>query len=148
MAMSPPPGESLRIAIEGEMTIYRAAELKDELLCAVEHAPSIEVALDAVTEIDSAGFQLLALLKRECARAGKRVVFTRHSAPVLRILDLCNTVAAFGDPLVLSGSGAAPDRCARRRRMNLDQAKITSIDESREPLAAPRRSRRSSASSR
>lgn len=107
MATLQPPGDSLRIAIEGEMTIYRAAELKDELLSAVEGAPSVEVALDAVEEIDSAGFQLLALVKRECARTGKRVVFTQHSAPVLRMLDLYNAVAAFGDPLVLTGSGAA-----------------------------------------
>ena len=51
------------LPIEGEMTIYRAAELKQTLLNALNGATSLEVDLHGVTEIDSAGIQLLMLAK-------------------------------------------------------------------------------------
>ena len=59
------------LAVEGELTIYRAAELKPALLEAVHtHAvPALD--LSAVTEFDSAGLQLLLVAHREAARLGK-----------------------------------------------------------------------------
>jgi len=74
-----------RIAVSGEMTIYSAAELKDKLLTAAAGGP-IELDLGAVSECDSAGVQLLALLKRTAADGGMRIV--EASDAVRELLDL------------------------------------------------------------
>ncbi len=62
-------------ALEGELTIYRAEELKPQLLAALESglAGDAEPAFDlsAVTEIDTSGVQLLLLARREAAARGK-----------------------------------------------------------------------------
>ena len=50
--------------IEGEMSIYRAAELKQVLLAALEQTRVLELDLSAVTELDTAGVQLLLMLKK------------------------------------------------------------------------------------
>lgn len=59
--------------IEGELTIYRAAELKDALLAAVNHSPVLEVDLAGVTDIDTAGVQLLMLAKRSALQLQRQV---------------------------------------------------------------------------
>jgi anti-anti-sigma factor len=76
------------LAIEGEMTIYRAAELKPALLDAVrEHAaPALD--LSAVTEFDSAGLQLLLVARQEAARLGKRLVLSAASNAVRDVFAL------------------------------------------------------------
>jgi anti-anti-sigma factor len=91
-----------RIGIEGEMTIYNAARLKDELLLAMADSAQLEVNLGQVSEIDTAGLQLLALAKREAAGGNKTLNFVAHSQAVLDMLDMCNLVSAFGDPVVIS----------------------------------------------
>ncbi|UGQ45170.1 STAS domain-containing protein [Massilia endophytica] len=57
-------GARSALAIEGELTIYRAAELKPVLL---EAAAGGALALDLsqVTEFDSAGLQLLLMAQRQ-----------------------------------------------------------------------------------
>lgn len=74
--------------IEGEMTIYRAAELKPGLLDAVrEHAaPALD--LSAVTEFDSAGLQLLLVARQEAARLGKRLALSAASSAVRDVFAL------------------------------------------------------------
>jgi anti-anti-sigma factor len=72
--------------VEGEMTIYRAAELKPALLDAVRahEAPALD--LSAVTEFDSAGLQLLLMARQEAGRLGKRLAVSAASAAVR---DVC-----------------------------------------------------------
>lgn len=65
----PHPAPSL-LRIEGEMTIYRAEELKQTLLAAVAGAQALDLDLAAVTEFDGAGLQLLMLARRTASRAG------------------------------------------------------------------------------
>jgi anti-anti-sigma factor len=48
-----------RLRVRGEMSVYRAAELKQLLLDALEQSATLEVDLSEVTEFDSAGLQLL-----------------------------------------------------------------------------------------
>ena len=95
-------GGCCRIGMEGEMTIYAAAQIKESLLSAMEDCKEIEMSLAQVSEIDSAGLQLLALAKREAADRNKPLHFVAHSQTVLDMLDLCNLAGAFGDPVVLS----------------------------------------------
>ena len=54
--------------IEGEMTIYTAADLKAQLMPHLGQDGELEIVLADVCEIDSAGLQLLILAKREASR--------------------------------------------------------------------------------
>jgi anti-sigma B factor antagonist len=56
-----------RISISGEMTIYSAAEMKEKLAAATAGSGRVELDLADVSEFDSAGAQILALLKRSIA---------------------------------------------------------------------------------
>lgn len=95
-------GGICRIGIDGEMTIYSAAQTKENLLAAMADCKEIEMNLSHVSEIDAAGLQLLALAKREAAEKNKPLHFVAHSQSVLDMLDLCNLAGVFGDPVVLS----------------------------------------------
>lgn len=90
------------LSLEGELTIYRAAELKEQLQQAWGGAAPLEVDLAGITEVDGAGLQLLILAKREAQRSGKSVRFVGHSPAVLEVIDLANLSGQFGDPLVLA----------------------------------------------
>ncbi len=76
------------LAVEGEMTIYRAAELKPALLDAVRahEAPAFD--LSAVTEFDSAGLQLLLVARREAQRLGKPLCVSAASPAVRDVFAL------------------------------------------------------------
>lgn len=89
-------------AIEGEMTIYNALQLKENLLASLEHCDQVEIDLAGVIELDSAGLQLLLMLKNEAKARGKSVGIFRHSPAVLEVLDLCNLEEFFGDHVLVS----------------------------------------------
>ena len=92
---------STRLLVEGELTIYTAAENKPKLLSALK-APTTEFDLSLVTEIDTAGLQLLLLVKREARTAGIELSFVGHSSAVIDCFDLCDVGSVFGDPIVLA----------------------------------------------
>jgi Predicted NTP binding protein (contains STAS domain) len=94
--------EQGRLRLSGELTIYQAAAAKAALRQALEAATTLEVDLAAVTELDSAGLQLLLWLKAEGVRLGRTVSLVNHSEPVLAVLTLLNVDRALGDPVVLS----------------------------------------------
>ena len=87
--------------IEGDMTIYTAAELKAELMPHLTQPQEREIDLSAVSEIDSAGLQLLMLAKREAGRHACPLRLTGHSRAVLEVLDRCNLVPYFGDQVLV-----------------------------------------------
>jgi ABC-type transporter Mla MlaB component len=89
-------------SIDDELTIFTAAEQKNSLLTFLQSGEALDINLANVTEIDTAGLQLLILLKREAADAGKTLNFVMHSKAVLDILELANLTTAFGDQVVLS----------------------------------------------
>jgi len=91
------------LEITGEMTIYTAAEQKGQLLAFIESGESLEINLSQVSELDTAGTQLLILAKQEAANAKKRLRFVMHSNAVLDVLELANLTTVFGDPLFISG---------------------------------------------
>ena len=97
-----------RAVITGALTIYDAAEGKQTLLEALDAASQLEINLSAVTEMDTAGVQLLVMLKRAAARAEKQVHLVAHSPASLEVLDQYNLAGYFGDPLVM------PPLCAKR----------------------------------
>jgi len=92
------------LTINGEFNIFTAENTKTRLLDAIHQATTadIEIDLSDVTEIDSAGLQLMVMAKREAAEHGKNLSFTRHSASVLDLIDLCGLSGFFGDPILIS----------------------------------------------
>jgi anti-sigma B factor antagonist len=52
--------------------------------------------------MDTAGLQLLLLLKREGLQQGKPLTIVGHSPSVQGIFDFCHLVGHFGDPMLIS----------------------------------------------
>lgn len=88
-----------RVALAGELTIYTAAEIKAALAEALSDCTEVEVDLSGITEIDTAGLQLMLIVKRA---PEKDVRFVNHPSAVLRLVDLANLGGALGDPLFIS----------------------------------------------
>ena len=101
--MSDQPGSGV-LRLEGELSIYRAAELKQALLD--EPAPS-ELDLSGVTDIDSAGVQLLMLAKKTAQTHQRELRLVAHSPAVTEVFELLNLALFFGDPLVMSNRAGA-----------------------------------------
>ena len=72
--------------IRGDMTIYRAAELKQELLEGLDLPGEHQLDLSDVNEIDSAGVQLLLLAARSARLAGGTLRLLAPSAAVCEVL--------------------------------------------------------------
>lgn len=96
-----PTATGLRLALTGELTIYTAAEVKAALADAMATGDALEIDLAGITEIDTAGLQLMLIAKRH---PGQAVRFVNHPPAVLRLIDLANLGGAFGDPLFISAS--------------------------------------------
>jgi len=94
-------GHNARVVLTGELTIYTVADIKAGLAQAMAQADEIEVDLSGITEVDTAGVQLLLIAKRN---PDKKVVFCKHTQSVLRLVDLANLGEALGDPLVLDAT--------------------------------------------
>lgn len=95
-------GAICRLKISGELSIYGAAELKPQLLAQLDGCRELEINLAEVAELDTAGLQLLYLLKREARKAGKELRLVAHSAATLEVLELLRMEVYFGDPVVLA----------------------------------------------
>lgn len=89
------------LRIEGEMTIYRAADLKVALLAALEGVDRLEIDLSEVSEIDSAGVQLLMMIKQAARGKGAELRLSGHSPAVLDVFQCLDLAAHFGDPLLV-----------------------------------------------
>lgn len=91
------------LVICGEFNIFTAAAIKDRLVEFIRTADAaeVEISLADVSEIDSAGLQLMVMAKREAAGRGKALRFSGHSAPVLDLIDLCDLAGMFGDPILI-----------------------------------------------
>jgi len=91
----------LRIAIEGEMTIYRAADLKLTVLEALRKTRVLEIDLSGITELDTAGLQVLMLAKQTAAADKRELRLLQHSPAVLEIFEMLDLVAFFGDAVLI-----------------------------------------------
>jgi anti-anti-sigma factor len=98
---------SKRISLSEDLTIYHALEQKQTLLDAIAGTQDLELDLSQVSEMDTAGLQLLIMLKKEAQHTGKRVSIVAHSQAVRAVIDFCNMAAEFGDPLVIPAREAS-----------------------------------------
>jgi anti-sigma B factor antagonist len=89
------------LRIEGELTIFRAMELKPVMLA--DPLPEV-IDLSGVTELDTAGVQLLMLAKRAAMEQHSELRLVGHSPAVIDVFELLNVAAYFGDPLVMDSS--------------------------------------------
>lgn len=92
------------LVLSGEFNIFTATAAKAQLVEAVQQAADgadVDVDLSGVTEIDSAGLQLMVMAKRDAARQNKRVRFVRHSEAVVDLIELCDLAGQLGDPLLI-----------------------------------------------
>lgn len=101
------PEQPCVLRIEGDMSIYRAAELKDILRAALDGATALEIDLSAVTECDTAGVQLLMLTKKMAQADRRELRLCAHSPAVLDALERLNLAAYFGDPIVMARQPSA-----------------------------------------
>lgn len=89
------------VVLEGGLTIYNAGLLKAQLLQALAEVPVLSLDLSRVAELDSAGLQVLMLLKREAGAAQKSLHILAHSPAVQEVFDLFGLAGWFGDPLLV-----------------------------------------------
>jgi anti-anti-sigma factor len=92
------------LRIEGELTIFRAMELKPVILAT---PPVTEIDLSGVTDLDSAGVQLLMLAKKTAQAQGRDLKLIAHSPAVIEVFELLNVAAYFGDHLVMDSRTSA-----------------------------------------
>lgn len=88
-----------RVRVAGEMTVYTAAALKQDLLAAIaRHDQAKLLDLSEVTEIDTAGLQLLLTARRHAANTGRELLLAEPSRAVRSTLELCQLTALLQAP--------------------------------------------------
>jgi anti-anti-sigma factor len=93
-----PPAQTLHI--EGELTIYRAAELCETLqatLAALPPGADLTLGLAGVTEMDSAGVQLLIAARKSAAAAGRALRLRDPSPAVADVFATLRLAPLFAD---------------------------------------------------
>lgn len=93
---------TVQLSLDGPMTIYSAADVKSRLMTSLQGASLVELDLSHVTEMDTAGFQLLIMAKREAQRLEQTLRIVAHSHAVQEVIDFYNMDSFFGDPMILS----------------------------------------------
>lgn len=79
----------LLLLVSGGFTIFQAAEYKPQLLGVLDNADDmLELDLSGVDEFDTAGLQLLLLLRREAAVQYKQLILGGAAVAVQSVLDM------------------------------------------------------------
>lgn len=94
MEQQPDPTSTI-VFIEGEMTIYRARVLKLLLQAQLASAEQIDLDLAGVSEIDSAGLQLLLVAKQSAMANRQQLQLVAPSDAVRDLLNLTGLAAYF-----------------------------------------------------
>ena len=90
---------AIHMEIEGELSIFTAASVRERILESLDGGETVEVGLSKVSEIDCAGVQLMVAAKREAAMRNKLLSFIDYSPAVQDILGLCDLSEHFGAPV-------------------------------------------------
>jgi len=90
------------LSILDEMTIYTALEQKNELAHHLKDHHELQIDLSEVSEVDSAGLQILLFLKQEASKRNITLSLVNHSQAIVEVLELLNLSAHFGDPIMIS----------------------------------------------
>lgn len=90
-----------RHQLTGELCIYGAASLKPRLLDLLGPGTTCDIDLSQISEIDSAGIQLLMMARRVAEKCGCALSYSGHSAAVEEVMRLFHLSPDFSDPLLL-----------------------------------------------
>ncbi len=80
--------KALQSTVDGELTIMTIAEQNQRLQALLTGDTAVTVDLSGVTEVDTAGLQVLLLARREAERVGVTLRFHSPSEPVRVVLHL------------------------------------------------------------
>ena len=83
------------LKLTGELTIYRAADVALELVSALERYHDLDIDLSEVSDLDSAGVQLLLQARREASVRGRKLRLSSHSAAVQEVFERLNLAGHF-----------------------------------------------------
>jgi len=96
------PDRNEVLRLHGEMTIYRASELAQQVLFALRLHPLPHIDLSDVTEFDTAGMQILLMAHRFAAASEMRLTIVHPSECVREVLTLCNLTHLLDAPAELA----------------------------------------------
>lgn len=88
--------KAMRFSPEGELSIYCAAEQKQQLMQVLDAADTAELDLSKIGVLDGAGLQLLILARQEAKRRHKGFNIVAVSSAVREVFELCNLSGMFG----------------------------------------------------
>ena len=75
------------IELGTSLSIFNAAILHEKITGAYKESDRIEIDLNAITDCDTAGIQLLYSLKKSCLDSGKKISLTNPSDAVTAALE-------------------------------------------------------------
>jgi anti-anti-sigma factor len=84
-----------RIRIDDELTIYTASTANATIRDALAANESVAIDLSGVTEIDTAGLQILLVARKEAILRDRKVSFIGHNRIVIECLRLMNLANFF-----------------------------------------------------
>lgn len=90
-------GERIAIKATESITIANAENTKKELFAFLDKYNKIAFNLEDIEEFDTAGFQVLYSVKKESIKRHKIFKLVKHSAKVLKLMDLYGAFEFFGD---------------------------------------------------
>ena len=86
------------LRIEGDLTIYRTGELKQQLLRLLDGPCPIIIDLSGVTALDSAGLQLLIATKKAADASHKTLDLTSSNPVIDEVVAMLNLTTYFAGP--------------------------------------------------
>lgn len=89
------------LGIHGEFNIYTAGEWRDRLSEVFAQTGDVRVDLSEVTEIDTAGLQLLIAARFQAEKEAREFILVNYSQPVINALDFCRLSDFFLGNLLL-----------------------------------------------
>lgn len=88
--------DTTTLILEGDLTIYYVAQIKDEIFADYEKlSDKIALDLEGVTEIDTAGVQLLLFAKKFFATVHRSLFISKSNASVDVVLDVLDVNTQF-----------------------------------------------------
>jgi anti-anti-sigma factor len=90
------------VSLTGELTIFTVSEIWQSMWRLFEGTNEIEIDLQGVSEVDSVGIQLLALVKMAVEKRGMSARFVNYSKEVVDVVEMFNLAGKIADPLVLN----------------------------------------------
>lgn len=82
--------EATQLTLSGELTIYSVHELRELLLRAIDENRDIDVDMSEVSEVDTAGLQLVLLARREVEARGQQLRISGCDSEVREALAFYN----------------------------------------------------------